>query len=427
MSRRFLASIVIIDLLFLLGAIAVGSLLVLGDPLPWESLEARGPVGPSMAVFIGGAVLTEYVAFKVLTSTVPRPSYSRAFLVSAGTYMLLTVYLTVARPWYSLSFLATTGALWVGTMILHRFVLRLSPWSESMVIITGNEGVVHEINQSMHASIRAVIDPQAGNVPDPLGEGSSLVVDFGVAFSDKVGQYISSSMLTGTPVRGLTSVYEEHTGKLPLTHLADGWEIPQLVRRNRAYGPFKRVLDLVITLAAAPVAIVLVSIAAAAVKLNSTGPAIYSQVRVGRAGRDFTLRKLRTMYVDSEAEGPQLATDDDPRVTPVGRWLRKLRIDELPQLWNVLKGELSLVGPRPEQPEFVDRFTKDIPFYADRHLVRPGITGWAQVNSGYANSVAETVEKLKYDLFYIKHMSVWMDLRILLRSFSTVATGQGSR
>jgi len=133
------------------------------------------------------------------------------------------------------------------------------------------------------------------------------------------------------------------------------------------------------------------------------------------------------MFNDSEANGPRFASLADPRITRVGRTLRKLRLDELPQLWNVLRGDLSLVGPRPEQEKFVAQFGEEIPFYADRHLVRPGITGWAQVNSGYAETVDETIEKLKYDLFYVKHMSVWMDLRILLRSVATIVTGSGSR
>ncbi len=427
MSRRFLASIVVIDLLVLFGAMVIGSLVVLENPLPWESVLIRGPVRTTLTVLVGAAAFNEYIAFKVLTTTVPRPSYARAFLVVIGTYMSLAVYITLSRPWYSLGFLAVTGAVWLSVMVAHRFVLRLSPWSESMVIITVNETAVDEINSSPHATIRTVLDPQSGHVPDPLGEGTGLVIDFGVSFSDKVGQFISSSLLTGTAVRGLTSVYEEHTGKLPLAHLAEGWEIPQLVRRNRSYGPFKRLLDLAITILAMPLSILVGIPAAIAVKMSSSGPMIYKQPRVGRGGGSFTLYKLRTMINDSEAEGPRFASLDDPRITPVGRFLRKLRLDELPQLWNVLRGDLSLVGPRPEQEKFVEQFAREIPFYADRHLVRPGITGWAQVNHGYAETIDETIEKLKYDLFYVKHMSVWMDLRILLRSVATVITGSGSR
>jgi len=427
MSRRFLASIVVIDLAVLVGSVVVASLTVLSDPLPWESALIRGPVGATLLVLGAGAVISEYIALRVLTTTVPRPSYARAFLVVIGTYMSLAVFITLTRPWYSLEFLAVTGGLWLGVMLSHRFVLRLSPWSESMVIISANQAAVDEINVSPHASIRNVLDPQSGHVPDPLGEATGLVIDFGVSFSDKVGQFISSSLLTGTMVRGLTSVYEEHTGKLPLAHLADGWEIPQLVRRNRSYGPFKRLLDLLLTLIVAPISLPFGLLAALAVKMSSPGPVVYKQSRVGRTGKTFTLYKLRTMFNDSEANGPRFASLDDPRITRVGRTLRKLRLDELPQLWNVLRGDLSLVGPRPEQEKFVAQFAEEIPFYADRHLVRPGITGWAQVNSGYAETVDETIEKLKYDLFYVKHMSVWMDLRILLRSVATIVTGSGSR
>ncbi len=428
MSRRFLASIVIIDLGALVAAGVIGSLVVLRDPFPWQStVDFRGPAGPMVIVLLVGAVVSEFVATKVLTMTVPRPSYARAFLVLIGTFMLLAVYAMVARPWYSLGFLALAGGLWLVAMLTHRFVLRLSPWSESMVIITANQTAVDEINISPHASIKKVLDPQSGLVPDPLAETIGLVIDFGVSFSDKVGQFISSSLLTGTNVRGLTTVYEEHTGKLPLAHLADGWEIPQLVRRNRSYGPFKRLLDLAITLLLVPLSILVGIPAAIAVKLTSTGPVIYRQPRVGRGGKLFTLYKLRTMFNDSEATGPRFASLDDPRITPLGRFLRKLRLDELPQLWNVIRGDLSLVGPRPEQEKFVEQFAREIPFYTDRHLVRPGITGWAQVNYGYAETTDQTVEKLKYDLFYVKHMSVWMDVRIVLRSVATVLTGSGSR
>ncbi len=425
-----MASIAVFDLAALAGAMLVGSIIVLGDPLPWESSLRQGSgraVGLTLAVLIGGAALSEYIGAKVVTMTVPRPSYARASLVVLGTYMLLAVYLTLSRPWYSLGFLAVTAAIWLGVMLVLRFVLRLSPWTESIVLVTGNYGVVDEINSSPHASIRKVIDPQNGDIPEPIGDGSVLVVDFGDPFSDKVGQLISASLLTGTPVRGLASVYEQHTGKLPLAHLVEGWEIPQLVLRNRAYGPFKRLLDLGLVLLVSPFALIAGVIGAVAVKVSSPGPTIYKQSRVGRGGRPFTLYKLRTMYLNSETEGPRFASLDDPRITPVGRLLRRLRLDEVPQLWNVLRGDLSLVGPRPEQQKFVAEFADQIPFYLDRHLVRPGITGWSQVNLGYAETVEETIEKLKYDLFYIKHMSVWMDLRILLRSVATVLTGSGSR
>jgi lipopolysaccharide/colanic/teichoic acid biosynthesis glycosyltransferase len=137
--------------------------------------------------------------------------------------------------------------------------------------------------------------------------------------------------------------------------------------------------------------------------------------------------KFRTMYVNSDNAPQVWAQKDDPRVTPVGKILRAFRLDELPQLWNVLKGDLSLVGPRPEQIPFVERFGQTIPFYTHRHLIRPGVTGWAQVNFGYADNEIETVEKLSYDLYYLKHVSPWLDLSILGRSVWTVLSGFGAQ
>jgi lipopolysaccharide/colanic/teichoic acid biosynthesis glycosyltransferase len=163
------------------------------------------------------------------------------------------------------------------------------------------------------------------------------------------------------------------------------------------------------------------------VRIDSPGPVLYRQQRVGRDGRDFRLTKFRTMVEDAEAAGPRFAREDDPRITRVGRFLRKSRLDEFPQLWGVLRGDLSLIGPRPERPVFVADYESSIPFYASRLLVRPGVTGWAQVNYGYADDQAETVEKLTYDLFYIKHSSFWLDLRIIGMSVWTVLTGFGAR
>jgi lipopolysaccharide/colanic/teichoic acid biosynthesis glycosyltransferase len=168
-------------------------------------------------------------------------------------------------------------------------------------------------------------------------------------------------------------------------------------------------------------------IVAIVVRLDSPGPILYRQERVGRDGRNFTLTKFRTMVADAEPDGPQFASEDDPRITRVGKFLRKSRLDEFPQLWAVLLGQLSLIGPRPERPVFVEAYSREIPFYQSRHLVRPGVTGWAQVNYGYADDQAETVEKLTYDLFYIKHSSFWLDMQIIGKSIWTVLTGFGAR
>jgi exopolysaccharide biosynthesis polyprenyl glycosylphosphotransferase len=162
------------------------------------------------------------------------------------------------------------------------------------------------------------------------------------------------------------------------------------------------------------------------IRITSPGPAVFSQERVGLYGTSFTIYKFRTMYQDAEARsGPVWATENDPRITPLGLWLRKLRLDEIPQLFNVLKGDMSLVGPRPERPYFVDKFKKEIPLYSRRLRVRPGITGWAQVKWKYDESMEDVIEKTKYDLFYVENMSLRMDIKILINTVATVIRGKG--
>jgi exopolysaccharide biosynthesis polyprenyl glycosylphosphotransferase len=164
-----------------------------------------------------------------------------------------------------------------------------------------------------------------------------------------------------------------------------------------------------------------------AVRLSSKGPIFFRQTRVGMGGRNFEVVKFRTMFTDAEAGGAKWATKNDPRVTRLGMFLRKSRIDEIPQLWNVLRGDMGFVGPRPERPEFVAWLTEELPFYYLRTLIRPGLTGWAQVRYGYGATLAETKEKLEYDLYYIKHMSMGLDLLIMFETIKTILRRRGAQ
>jgi lipopolysaccharide/colanic/teichoic acid biosynthesis glycosyltransferase len=165
-----------------------------------------------------------------------------------------------------------------------------------------------------------------------------------------------------------------------------------------------------------------------AIRLDSEGPVLYKQTRVGKGGRNFNVVKFRTMRVDAEAlSGPQWAGDNDPRVTRVGRFLRSSRLDEIPQLWCVLKGDMAFVGPRPERPEFVEWLSREIPYYSVRHMVRPGLTGWAQVKYKYGSTVEDAREKLQYDLFYIKNASIGLDLLIMFQTIKTVLLSRGAQ
>ncbi len=164
-----------------------------------------------------------------------------------------------------------------------------------------------------------------------------------------------------------------------------------------------------------------------AVKVSSKGPVFFRQKRVGMGGRTFDVLKFRTMFTDAESDGAKWATKNDPRVTKVGMFMRKTRIDEIPQLWNVLRGDMGFVGPRPERPEFVNWLTEELPFYYLRTLIRPGLTGWAQVRYGYGATLAETKEKLEYDLYYIKHMSMGLDLLIMFETIKTILRRRGAQ
>ena len=188
----------------------------------------------------------------------------------------------------------------------------------------------------------------------------------------------------------------------------------------------KRLLDILISVTVLVVMLPLLIIISILIKLTSSGPAIYSQERVGKKGKLFTMYKFRTMRTDAEAEtGPTWAQENDPRITKVGAWLRKTRLDEIPQFYNVLKGEMSLVGPRPERPYFVSRFKDEIPMYTRRLRVRPGITGWAQVKWKYDSSLDDVKEKTKYDLFYVENMSLRMDFKILINTIFSMVRAKG--
>ncbi len=188
----------------------------------------------------------------------------------------------------------------------------------------------------------------------------------------------------------------------------------------------KRLMDFTVALVVLVAGLPLWLLTGLAIRLTSPGPAIYRQTRIGRHGRSFTMYKFRTMMENAEAStGPVWATESDPRYTPIGRWLRKTRLDEIPQFWNVLKGEMSLVGPRPERPYFVEKLAQEIPLYNRRHRVKPGITGWAQVKWKYDSNLDDVRQKVKYDLFYIENMSLRRDLQILFRTIHTALRGAG--
>ena len=225
----------------------------------------------------------------------------------------------------------------------------------------------------------------------------------------------------------LATFYERLTGRVPLGAINQIWFLENLSEGNKsAYETFKRLGDIVFGLIFGIASLVLYPFVIIALQLNSPGPVFYTQTRIGRLGKSFKMIKLRTMVLNAEAStGAVWARDGDDRITGIGKFLRRTRIDELPQLWNIIRGEMSLVGPRAERPEFHDNLKQEVPFYEERYLIKPGLSGWAQINYPYGASVKDAAEKLKYDLYYIKNRSFFLDLGIILKTIRIAISQAG--
>ena len=233
----------------------------------------------------------------------------------------------------------------------------------------------------------------------------------------------------GVHVNDFSSFIERETGRVDLDTVNPSWLIfSDGFSSGRMFSSAcKRIFDITASVILLALTLPVIALFAAIVKLDSKGPAFFRQQRVGLYGEPFTLIKLRSMRTDAEKDGAKWAEENDPRITRVGRLIRKLRIDELPQTWSVLKGEMSFVGPRPEVPAFVDSLDEEIPFYSERHMVKPGITGWAQINYPYGASVEDSRCKLEYDLYYAKNYTPFLDFVILLQTLRVILWPEGAR
>jgi lipopolysaccharide/colanic/teichoic acid biosynthesis glycosyltransferase len=266
-------------------------------------------------------------------------------------------------------------------------------------------------------------DADGTEVPD-LGNLDGVVVDTGAASSEKRSELLSQLKLAHVRLYSVDALAEMLTGRKMLpSHENELWQLDG----NPAYDVVKRLVDVGAVIVTLPVWLPLCLLVALAVRLDSPGPALFSQERVGLNGRVFRLWKFRSMQHSPLPASAQFAQRDDPRITRLGRFIRRARLDELPQLWNVLVGDMSLIGPRPEQVQLVESFAARIHAYPYRHLVRPGLTGWAQVLQGYAGNQEETAVKLSYDLYYLAHYSAALDLLILFKTIRIVLSGFGSR
>ncbi len=429
MRRRFVLSLLAGDLVALGMGMLIASAAVFETPWFWRAPVPSGEsIWPLVTLLVGGVLIGSWMSLRMWAAGVPRPSFGRALAIVGTSLATALIGIAVGRIYFSRWFLAITIGVGLVGAVAHRLYRRVRrPWVEPMVLVTAEKGLVEDLHDAPHTEILAVYDPAALPPAEPLADKTELVLDLRSVLSDPMAQWVSSCNLAGSPTRSLADVYEEHTGRLAMVHLNEGWEVATPVSRNSEYVAPKRIVEVGLVLLTAPLWLLLGALIWLAIRIDSPGPAIYRQERVGRGGVLFMLYKFRTMVADADRHGPRFTSTSDDRLTRVGRLLRRFRLDEIPQLWNVLKGDVSLVGPRPEQKVFVEHFSATIPFYAYRHLVRPGITGWAQVNYGYADDEADTVDKLTYDLYYLKHMSPWLDLRILGQSLWTVLSGFGAQ
>lgn len=238
-------------------------------------------------------------------------------------------------------------------------------------------------------------------------------------------KFIADKTLEGIPVYHHRNVRESITGRVRINHMYEN-DLGSLLPSEN-YMAIKRFLEVLLILASLPITTAIMIITAVLIKIESSGPVFFVQQRVGLGGKEFTIYKFRSMSKDSENNGAMMASEGDMRVTRIGSFIRKVRIDELPQFWNIIKGDMSLIGPRPEQKVFVNEFDQTIPFYNYRHIVKPGITGWAQVMHGYAADEDETKIKVEHDFYYIKNFSFSLDILIFFKTIFTMLTGFGAR
>lgn len=270
------------------------------------------------------------------------------------------------------------------------------------------------------------------NVSQTIQERNIQTVVVGTRLDDfpNITHALYSTLFAQLTILDRAELEEAATGRIPLSHVNQSWFLQNINESDKAwYESFKRIMDILLAIPFALLTLALTPLVAILIAVSSPGPILYSQTRVGRHGKHLRIWKFRTMGVDAEKDGPRFtaSTKTDPRVFTIGRLLRQLRIDELPQIWNVLRGDLSFVGPRPERPEFVAPLVERMPYYSLRHITRPGLTGWAQVRFlTPTSSLEDNLKKLQYDLYYVKHRSFMLDIAILLKTIGIVVRRQGT-
>ncbi len=337
-------------------------------------------------------------------------------LISLFVSLILSTFLIFAfRLHYSLSFLIIYhGLTWLWTIWIHNRTVRHIGNARFLIAKLGRW---HVLGRDAQERVQ-LIDSATELFQKP---GETLVVDVAADNLKDWARITSRALSSGSEVITLDQFHELTTGRVLLpnspTHV-----VATLSEKNW-YFVFKRLADLAISGLLLLITLPLMVVCLLLIRLESPGNPLYAQTRIGRYGKQFRLYKLRTMQAEAEQDGPQFTSRKDPRITKLGRFLRRTKLDECPQFFNVLQGDMSLVGPRPERPEWVTRFKRELPSYELRHVIRPGITGWAQITEGYAETLTDTNLKLQRDLFYIRYLSLSLDLAIIFRTIPVIGRG----
>ena len=323
----------------------------------------------------------------------------------------------VAVPWVET---AAFVGVWTAVMVVGRSFLARNQ-APLKVLLIGSPRFRRELEGRKDVEVVSLVRP-----PDRVNGWDVVATDPAELYDREWLQWISHADMQDVKVISAPLLLETLTGRVPTEMLHGRWAFEVLDVRSR-YRFWKRLFDVTAVVVFSPLLLLIAGVVAAMVAFDSGRPVFFVQTRVGLGGVPFRMFKFRTMVASSEENGTSFATKGDPRITRIGAYLRQYRLDEIPQFWNVLRGEMSIIGPRPEQVAFAAVFDQGIPLYRLRHAVRPGISGWAQVRQGYAADTLETEEKLRYDFYYVKHCSIALDAMIVWRTILTVLTGFGSR
>lgn len=392
-------------------AVVLGSLAAWGRPTFWQ--EPHHLVLAVLVAVAYGAALTVGERIRQL----PQVRMVGLVLVTVSLCFLAVVAIVaLARLYYSRSFLGTAyGVTLVSQVMAYQ---RQRRRSVRLAVLPG--GIAQDLVQLPGITWVSLEAPHW-----PAGRGlDGVVADLHLPRLGEWVRLLANCRLRGIPVYHAALLWETLTGRLSLVHLREG---ALELTPPTVYPRLKRVWEALLVLATIPLTLPLILVVALLVRWDSAGPILFWQQRIGQGGRPFWMVKFRSMVPDSEVNGVRFASRQDRRVTRLGRILRHYRLDELPQLWHVLEGKMALIGPRPEQVTFAQQYETELPFYMCRHLVKPGITGWAQVNQGYAAGADETALKLEYDLYYVKYQSLWLDGLIVFKTLKTILTGFGAR